>query len=222
MRLSSVSTLRLCGLLSLVDRFHNSSCARDTASEGAGGCERQARETLDVALAKSFISRDLGERVHPAGSQLVKPHPRKGYGLSMSVAYTVYRESPNEVFVALAVMRIGARVLSPADGGRDSIQRPQDRERHCLYYCASSGCAACARPARAPRLPGNASRKVPGRRGCVDCRVMPGLNQSDFQRMQESFGSFLSHELCIASRVRASGISRSAKPRWWRKYAGGR
>src|SRR5438552_5756013 len=57
--------VELCGLLPLADRFHD-----------CGGYERQARETLDVALANNFVARDLGERVHTAGGQLVKPHPR--------------------------------------------------------------------------------------------------------------------------------------------------
>jgi hypothetical protein len=44
------------------------------------GCyERQARETLDVALANTFVARDLGERAHPAGRQFVKPRTRYGF-----------------------------------------------------------------------------------------------------------------------------------------------
>ena len=76
MRLSSVSALSSCGLLPLADRFHD-----------CGGYERQARETLDVALANTFVSRDLGERVHPAGRQLVKPHPRTRYGFEQCRVY---------------------------------------------------------------------------------------------------------------------------------------
>jgi len=57
--------------------------------------------------------------------------------------------------------------------------------------------------------------------------VVPGLSQSGLQHMQDhlSFGSFLSQELCTASRVGASeriGINRNSKPLRWRKYASGR
>ena len=51
----------------------------------------------------------------------------------------------------------------------------------------------------------------------LDQRIMPGLAQSGLEQVQDHLriaGSFLSHELCIASRVRASasvGISRSSK-----------
>jgi hypothetical protein len=40
--------VKLCGLLPLADRFHD-----------CGTHERQARETLDVALGNTFVSRDL-------------------------------------------------------------------------------------------------------------------------------------------------------------------
>ncbi len=48
--------IEFCGLLPLPDRFHD-----------CGWYERQAREMLDVALANTFVSRDLGERTHSAG-----------------------------------------------------------------------------------------------------------------------------------------------------------
>src|SRR5216684_1397918 len=68
--------VELCGLLPLADRFHD-----------CGRYERQAREPLDVALGNTFVSRDLGERAHPAGRQLVKPHPRTRYGFEQCRVY---------------------------------------------------------------------------------------------------------------------------------------
>src|SRR5262249_550097 len=68
--------VELRGLLPLPDRFHDCRCY-----------ERQARETLDVALGNTFVSCDLGERVHPAGHQFVKPHPRTRYGFEQCRVY---------------------------------------------------------------------------------------------------------------------------------------
>ena len=48
MRLSSVSALSSAGLLPLADSFHDCGCY-----------ERQARETLAVALGNTFVSRNL-------------------------------------------------------------------------------------------------------------------------------------------------------------------
>lgn len=66
----------LCELLPLADRFHD-----------YGWYERQARETLDIAFANTFVSRDLGKRADTTGRQLVKPHPRARYGFEQCRVY---------------------------------------------------------------------------------------------------------------------------------------
>ena len=68
--------VELCGLLPMADRFHDCGCH-----------ESQAGQTLGVALANTFVSRDLGERAHPAGRQLVKPHPRTRYRFEQCRVY---------------------------------------------------------------------------------------------------------------------------------------
>ena len=65
MRLSSVSALSSAGCCP---------CQIASAIAGVTNARREARETLDVALGNTFVSRNLGERVPADGRQLVEPH----------------------------------------------------------------------------------------------------------------------------------------------------
>jgi hypothetical protein len=71
---------------------------------------RLADQPLGAGVGVHLACRDTGVAV-------------KGAQSAVSVAYTVYLESPNEVFVALAVMLVGAQRVEPAAAIVSTIRR---------------------------------------------------------------------------------------------------
>jgi hypothetical protein len=93
---------------------------------GALSGYRLAEEPLGAGVGVHLACRDTGVAV-------------KGAQSAVSVAYTVYLESPNEVFVALAVMLVGNHRVEPTVGAIVSTVRRIASDNASILHGPASG-----------------------------------------------------------------------------------
>jgi hypothetical protein len=118
-----------------IDVFVNCFCSDVVGGELCATLEQKIRALSGYRLAERPLGAGIG--VHLAcrdtGAQVKEAQS------AVSVAYTVYLDSPNEVFVALAVMLVGAHRVGPTATSIISIVRRIASDNASIFRPPKSG-----------------------------------------------------------------------------------